>query len=205
MQKQILKGQLKKIKMIDLNNPNNLNPDIEAIKGEINKGDFPKLPVPSKPLPKEIPKNEYFPSAYDINTYNKVKEFFQDGTPKYSNEKKEEMIENWNDNPKVKNNGIEAIDTKKKKPIKKGNYFVLIILAFLGILALLVVAGAIGYSTYKTGNWILPADCGNTTVSCGDNSCPTCTSCPDLGCPETICGDCNFPDYLEVSLLNETN
>src|SRR3990167_7373769 len=114
----------------------------EAIKGEVNKGIFP-------PLPKLPPKEkQYFPTANEIETFRKVKPFFPDGTPKYSEEEKEELINKWNSNPKVEKNGIGAIDTEKETPIKKRKYNWLVFLAIVGVIAvigILAIGGVFGY------------------------------------------------------------
>ena len=118
---------------------------------------------------------------------------------------KEEMIKKWNENPEVKKNGIEAIDTKRYNKISKPELNLLQILSVLGIVSLIIIAGSVGYSVYKNGSLIPPLisnqNCEAQTVNIDQGICPT---CPSLDCPECI-NECNFPSTLKVVLQNETD
>lgn len=119
---------------------------------------------------------------------------------------KEEQINQWNEKPEIKNNKIKAIDTENYKEIKKGSLKLKNVLAFFGIVALLVIAAAVGtlaYIAYTDGTFLeepLEIICGENT--CGEQSCVN--TCNKI-CGNITCGDCIFPEELVISYKNETD
>lgn len=146
-----------------------------------NNPELPPTPIPRKETPQ----------TQNLSIYNNMP---------YPEKQKERILKNWNDNPEVKNNGITAIDTKKKKPVKKKIYAVLVILSIFGILFLIIISGAIIWSVYKEGSLVpnFNMTCPDVTIeegaiSCGDTACPdveipSCPLCPDCNC-KVYCGN----------------
>ena len=78
-------------------------------------------------------------------------------------------------------------------------------MAIVGIISLLVIAIAVGiwgYTIYNDGTLLdKPLE-----LICGDAVCEaqSCTNECNKVCPNVVCGDCNFPEELEIVYKNET-
>jgi len=94
-------------------------------------------------------------------------------------EEKANQINKWNENPQIRNQGVQVIDTAKKKAVGKTFYWILAFLATLGLLAMGVGVLAGGYVAL-TGGF-------NSTINniCQQNvTIPTCPSIPAApACP----------------------
>lgn len=115
---------------------------------------------------------------------------------KYDEEEKAKKIDDWNKDPQVKKNGIKAYDTDKSKVVTNNQYSWIKSFAFIGILALLVIAGCVavfGYIAYQDGTLLNPVElvCGNVTIDENAIVCePTSCDCS----PSLICGSTDFYD-----------
>lgn len=101
--------------------------------------------------------------------------YFPEDVKKLTREEKKVGIENWNNKPINKNNGIKAVDTSSLW-LKNIAMFTLIIIAIAAII--------FAYIAWKDGTLLpnlncisSPVDCGNTTVE------PTQCNCGNLTCP----------------------
>ena len=129
--------------------------------------------------------------------------------PMYQPLKKEGIIKEFNNRPKVKNRKIKAIDTEKSSEISNKSLGFLKLFSILGILAIIILAGGVGtyvYILYNDGTTLNPIEmvCSdvNLNTTCGDNNCPDIPKCPDcnLECSDV---ECNFPSTLDIN-LNDT-
>lgn len=115
-------------------------------------------------------------------------------------DEKKKLINDWENKPSVKEKEIGAYDKKTEEKIGKTKLGLLKILAIISTLALIIIAGTIGYSfysNYKTnGEWSLipQAVCApNISVEY-----PTIPKCPDIpACPKApdchlSCGNYNI-------------
>lgn len=112
---------------------------------------------------------------------------------------REELMKDWNDEPKVKRLGIKAV--------KKINYNILIFFGVVGILIIALSLGVYSWLAYKDGT-LLPKPslftCGNISISCPQiPACPQ-QNCPSINCPDVVCGACNVPDNLNVVITNSS-
>ena len=160
--------------ILDLNRKDNLNPNLTRIKEGIIDESQPQ----------------------QIDNSEGRENYFPNGTPKYSKKEKKKYIEEWNNKPEIKNNNIQAIDIDKGIPIRKTKQGFIKFFTLTGIIALLIIAGALGtfaYLAWQDGTLLEnPAKliCGNTTVQFDEGTikCEA-TSCvcePNVSCPEQI-------------------
>ena len=117
----------------------------------------------------------------------------------------ESRIEEWNNKPEVKENNIEAIDKNKYEKISKPSLNIMKIMAFFGVIALLIIAGYFaiaGWTLYNDGTFINPVNlvCGNVTLNCEPQSCVN--ECKK-DCPACVC-ECDFPNEINVNIKNGT-
>lgn len=119
-------------------------------------------------------------------------------------EGKERKIKEWNENPEVKKNGIEAIDTTKYRKISKSELSLINILAIFGTISILIIAGSIAYSVYQDGSLVpkLVSEqrCEAQTVNVDKGICP---QCPDCNCPIIEIPQCP-ENKIELYCGNET-
>lgn len=142
-----------------LNDKNNLNLSMEAIKSVVTGNQAPKELTP---------------------------------------EKKEEVIEKWNETPIVKKNNIRAIDIDKERAISNGKLSTLKVLSIAGIIFLLTlaaVAGVFGYIVYKDGSLKSSVSliCGNVSVNI-----PPCPEVPSCGDCKLDCGNVTFKPEINI-------
>lgn len=154
----------------------------------------------------EFPKEAVKEPVKEVTT---EKKHFPDGIEKLDNRKKDEQIRRWNEEPMVKKNGIRAIDTEKETVIGNKKYAWIKSTSIIGVIALIIIAGAGGifaYLAWNDGTLLSPIEVINN-VTCGDTVIPECPSiieCPIMECPNVQCGACTFPDSLEVTIVNGT-
>jgi hypothetical protein len=158
---------------LSLNNPNSLNPPINAnsILEIEPKKVYPKLPSSNSEV---------------IGVTNK-------------SEQKEKMIENWNNSPKVKETGVKAIDLNRFKEIGKKMYGVLIFLAVIGSIVIILAIGVTGWTIYHDGTLRSPVSliCAPSL----NVSVPSCPPAPDCNCPSLSCGNVTIlPTEVNVYL-----
>jgi len=137
---------------------------------------------------------------YNLNNATNLNQKVYKPLPKQLIQEKLKKIKEWNEIPEIKEKNIEAIDKDKFKKVGKIKFNFLKILACLGVLALLIVAFSVAYSTYENGALFPGFVCGNDTVICEAQEC------------SNICGDCvcnstcpEFPDKIKFTYENETS
>lgn len=125
----------------------------------------------------------------DPNNLNPTDSFKQ-----MSDEDKKKLTNDWENKPSVKEKEIGAYDKKTEVPINKVKLGLIKILAIISTLALLIIAGTIGYSfyyNYKMDNQmsLFPqAICApNITIpQCPElPKIPSCPAAPDCTCKLT--------------------
>lgn len=136
--------------------------------------------MPEETKPENAPYKKW--PAQDEPSFNSKPQI-----PIFSKEKKAEEIKNWNEKPVIKENNIKAVDANGYSWLKT--------LAFIGIIALIIIAvgvGTWGYTIWKDGTLVPNFICPNQSITISDQ-----------GCSNTQkCGDCNpqinitLPNYL---------
>ena len=115
---------------------------------------------------------------------------------KFTKEEKKDLIDNWNEKPINKANGIKAVTTKD---LWLKNF------AILALILISAVAIIYAYTLWKDGTLLpnlqcvnSPVDCGNTTFLNGSVQCGAC-NCGNLSCPtpENL-------SYIATQLFNLT-
>jgi hypothetical protein len=120
--------------------------------------------------------------------------------------KNDELISKWNETPEVKEKGIKAIDTKKRIDIDKRKFDIIIFMAFIGVIGMLIIAGAVCFYCYmlhQDGTMLNPVElvCGNTSIIVPDtNNCPVpvIPACPSLTCPDVTCGNTTYNPVIKI-------
>lgn len=115
--------------------------------------------------------------------------------PTIAQEKRKEIIENWNNKPEIKSNHIRAIDENEEKR-KSRNSKVAWFIALTFLIGVLIFAYFSYYDSYKSN-----IACGN--VTCGNTDCAPCPAY------NLSCGDCSltcpgFPNNINVVLKNQS-
>lgn len=110
---------------------------------------------------------------------------------RFSKEEKREVINNWNNNPVVKENKIKAIDTSTNW-LKNAAILTLIIISITSsVFAYLAWKDGTLLSTDSTSSPITCGDCGNVTLN---TTCPACPAC------NLSCGNITLQPILNITI-----
>jgi len=103
-------------------------------------------------------------------------------------------------NEQYQKHNLELIKKEDLKKLKRKKYFSGFMTGIFILIGLSLIAGSLFYASYydKFKSEII---CGNSSLKCETQSCIN--NC-DKECPDCSCGDCNFPDNIEINLVNET-
>ena len=156
-------------------------------------GDFKPKPLPTSDYPSnENPLN----NPTNPPPYSKSKdEFVPKKTPALSNSEREKYLNEFRGDEVAKNSKIGIVDETKEKPVTLKKYGWMKFFTTLGIIALIIIAGAVAlfaYLAYNDGTLLSEPSsliCGNTTLNVEPTtcpslpaipSCPTCPKCPEV-------------------------